>query len=63
MCLGTPVYIGESCEGFLYVSFFPQKESLVNFFSIIELNLITFYLIALILVGTVFFDGKDGGKG
>lgn len=42
---------------------FSPKESLVNFFSIIELDLITFYLIALILVGTVFFDGKDGGKG
>lgn len=26
MCLGTPVYIGESCEGFLYVSFFPPKR-------------------------------------
>lgn len=41
---------------------FPPKDSLVNFFSIMELNLITFYLIALILVGTVFSDGKDGRK-
>lgn len=49
-------------KAFSMCLFFPRKESLVNFFSIIELNLITFYLIALILVGTVFFDGKDGGR-
>lgn len=34
----------------------------MNSFSIMKLNLITFDLIALILVGTIFFDREDGRK-